>query len=45
MVNKEALQEWMVEGRCDPNEDVDTLMGLVRIYYGQDVLMVNTQEH
>ncbi len=33
MVNKEASQGLMVEeGQCNPNEDVDTITGLARMY-------------
>jgi hypothetical protein len=33
MVNKKASQGLMVEeGQCNPNEDVDTITGLARMY-------------
>jgi hypothetical protein len=32
MVNKEASQGLMVEGQYNPNEDVDTITGLARMY-------------
>jgi hypothetical protein len=31
MVNEEAAQWQAVEGQCNPNEDVETIIGLVRM--------------